>query len=306
MKRVILLIVICLSNMFTIIGQKKNVSPELIMDRLQTHIDRYPLEKLHLHLDRISFFQGEDIWFKAYLTDAFLRPSEAGSHYMYAELINPVDSIVKRVMIAPEEGQFHGNLPVPDDLAEGLYTLRAYTRYMQNMGEESFFRKTIQINSVLASQIRPHYTFDYSRSDNKIYIDLYYTAGPAGKKIKPDKLQMRNIRGYMQNIRTDKDTIAHISYDLPLKERQRMLYMEVDNFKHYIPMPVETDDYDVSFFPEGLRTTIYWKPNVVLNEEGKVDLEFYTADTPSTYSIVVEGLTGDGKPIRKLRKIWVR
>jgi hypothetical protein len=46
-----------------------------------------------------------------------------------------------------------------------------------------------------------------------------------------------------------------------------------------------------------LRSTIYWKPNVITDSEGKSVLSFYTADTPSTYSAIIEGITGDGKLI---------
>lgn len=252
MKRGIFIIVVFLNLLSVLKSQEVNtLNPELIIDRMETQLKIYPQEKLYLHLDRTSFFQGEDIWFKAYLTDAFLQPSETGSRYVYVELINLADSVVGRVMIIPQQGSFHGKLPVPDDLAEGFYTLRAYTRYMENMGEDSYFRRTLEVKSVLASQIRPHYVFDYSRSKDKMVVDLYYTIGVSDVKIKPDKLQMKNTRGIMQNIRMDKDTIAHLSYNLPLKDNERMIYLEADNFKHFIPIPVDVGDYDVSFYPEG-------------------------------------------------------
>ncbi len=44
-----------------------------------------------------------------------------------------------------------------------------------------------------------------------------------------------------------------------------------------------------------LRTTIYWKPNIVTDASGKASIEFYTADTAGTYRTVIEGLTLDGK-----------
>jgi hypothetical protein len=39
-----------------------------------------------------------------------------------------------------------------------------------------------------------------------------------------------------------------------------------------------------------LRSTIYWKPNVVVDDNDKASVEFYTSDTPSTYSVVIEGI----------------
>jgi len=253
MKKYLLPIAISLSCLFTLSGQaQKPLTPKMVMERMGTQVSIYPQEKLHLHLDRTSFFQGEKIWFKAYLTDAFLQPSETGSRYVYVELINPADSIVERVMIRPENELFYGHFPIAEDLTEGTYTLRAYTRYMENMGEDSYFRKKIQISSVIASQIRPHYTLDYKLDERKVNVDLYYTVGHSDEKIKPDKLQVLNRRGLMRPARMDKDTVARFTYDLSSKgEPQNVIYLEADNFRHYIPLATTEDDYEVTFYPEG-------------------------------------------------------
>jgi TonB-dependent SusC/RagA subfamily outer membrane receptor len=48
-----------------------------------------------------------------------------------------------------------------------------------------------------------------------------------------------------------------------------------------------------------LRTTVYWKPNVRVDETtGTANLEFYTADTETTYSVVIEGVAQNGQIIR--------
>ncbi|WP_353196988.1 TonB-dependent receptor plug domain-containing protein [Parapedobacter defluvii] len=44
-----------------------------------------------------------------------------------------------------------------------------------------------------------------------------------------------------------------------------------------------------------LRTTIHWAPNVIADESGQTSFEFYTADSPGTYRIVVEGLDTKGR-----------
>ncbi|WP_280765524.1 TonB-dependent receptor plug domain-containing protein [Parabacteroides sp. PFB2-10] len=252
MRKTILFLTICFHCINLLNAQSQTpVSPERVMEQMEIQTDIFPIEKLYLHIDRNAYFQGEDIWFKAYLRDAFLRPSETGSRYVYVELINPLDSVVGRVMTRPQEGLFHGNLPVSEELAEGFYTLKAYTRYMENWDESCFFRKTIEIKSVLGAQIRPHYNFHYQNDEKKVDLTLYYTAGTTDQKIKPDRLLVRNKRGDMQNIRLDRDTIAHISFDLPLKNDQRAVYLESDRFRHFIFIPYETDDYDVALFPEG-------------------------------------------------------
>ncbi|GHT39470.1 hypothetical protein FACS189437_02910 [Bacteroidia bacterium] len=49
-----------------------------------------------------------------------------------------------------------------------------------------------------------------------------------------------------------------------------------------------------------LRTTIYWQPNVLTDDDGNVKLDFYTADTPATYSVIIEGVSDTGKLIHYL------
>lgn len=53
------------------------------------------------------------------------------------------------------------------------------------------------------------------------------------------------------------------------------------------------------------RTTIFWKPDVKISDTKETEFEFYTSDFPTTYSVVIEGLTTDGKIIRQIEKIRV-
>src|SRR5690554_2680570 len=55
-----------------------------------------------------------------------------------------------------------------------------------------------------------------------------------------------------------------------------------------------------------LRTTIYWSPDVNTSPKGEGRFEFYTADTKSTYSVVIEGVTENGQIFRKVSKIKVK
>lgn len=43
-----------------------------------------------------------------------------------------------------------------------------------------------------------------------------------------------------------------------------------------------------------LRSTIYWKPNLVTDKDGHTSFEFFNADAKGTYRIVVEGIDNDG------------
>ena len=117
----------------------------------------YPQEKLHLHTDRDYYVSGEKIWFKAYVTDAATFQYPTLSRYVHVELINSNDSLINRVIIRPENGMFYGYLPISNDIFEDNYTLRAYTRYMENLGDDYFFKKNIRItNSDIAGRYTKH------------------------------------------------------------------------------------------------------------------------------------------------------
>ena len=55
--------------------------------------------------------------------------------------------------------------------------------------------------------------------------------------------------------------------------------------------------YRVAGMQPDLRTTIYWKPDVITDDDGKATLDFYTSDNPATYTVIIEGVNIDGKLI---------
>ena len=55
-----------------------------------------------------------------------------------------------------------------------------------------------------------------------------------------------------------------------------------------------------------LRTTIFWKPDLLISNDGKASFDFYTSDFPTTYSVVIEGLSDGGEIIRQVETINVK
>jgi hypothetical protein len=51
-----------------------------------------------------------------------------------------------------------------------------------------------------------------------------------------------------------------------------------------------------------LRATIYWKPSVAVDADGKASVDFYTADKDTPYSVVTEGVCADGRLIYRRAK----
>jgi len=123
-----------------------------VAQRFDMQLNAFPQEKIHLHTDRDLYVPGEKIWFKAYVTDALTHQYPTNSRYVYAELIDARDSLICRVMIRPENNMHFGYLFLPENITEGNYTLRAYTRYMENLGDNYFFKKNIRIRNTSSTK----------------------------------------------------------------------------------------------------------------------------------------------------------
>jgi TonB-dependent SusC/RagA subfamily outer membrane receptor len=54
-----------------------------------------------------------------------------------------------------------------------------------------------------------------------------------------------------------------------------------------------------------LRSTIYWKPNIITDKDGKASFEYFNADSIGTYRVVVEGIDADGNLGRQVYRYKV-
>ena len=52
-----------------------------------------------------------------------------------------------------------------------------------------------------------------------------------------------------------------------------------------------------------IRSTIHWVPDLHLNEQGEALLSFYTVDRPSSYTVLIEGVTTEGRVCRCVKRI---
>ncbi len=135
----------------------------------------YVIEKVYLHVDRVSYYPGNDIWLKAYLIDASDRFLSDHSTNLHVELISPENKIIDSRILRLDNGLGNGDFHLSENLGSGIYRIRAYTNYMRNFGEELFFnRKITIINSSDALKEFPDSIF-YNESD--LRIDFFPEGG---------------------------------------------------------------------------------------------------------------------------------
>ncbi len=108
-------------------------------------------EKLYLHIDRELYSPGDEVWFKSYLVSGIDYGLIQGYKNIYVQLVAEDGSLADQKLLLSKDGIARGDFLLPDSIPEGNYTVRAYTRYMQNFSEESYFHKRIVIAGAKSS-----------------------------------------------------------------------------------------------------------------------------------------------------------
>ena len=213
---------------------------DTLFSRMEKQAILYPMEKVHLHTDRSTYVAGENIWIKAYVVDGITNLPVQRSRYVYVVLQNPFKEILNKVCLrADEDGFIHGNLSLPEDLPKGEYTLSAYTRYMENEGEESFFRKRITINSVMNNTIRMETKVQGS------HLDILFKNPVTGEVL--------NVNNCVTNVASGEIHVQKKDNGYSVKfheSKEKVLLVQAGNYKEFVYLDTKPD-FDVSFLPEG-------------------------------------------------------
>ncbi len=105
--------------------------------------EKYPQEKVHLHMDKLYYNPGETIWFKGYIMAD--NAATAISKTFYAELIDDKGIILQRKMMPVLEAGAAGSFDLPDTVRAAKLFIRAYTSWMLNFNPDLFFLQPIHL-----------------------------------------------------------------------------------------------------------------------------------------------------------------
>lgn len=118
-------------------GQTKFISTAL--DSLRKHL---PVEKVYLHTDKPYYNIGDTLWLKGYVIDGSNLSTSKLSGLLYVELDDDSSEVVRRISVPIKNGIASAQIPlIAKIFQEGGYTLRAYTNWSQNFGEDYVFNK---------------------------------------------------------------------------------------------------------------------------------------------------------------------
>lgn len=151
-NRSLFLSAVVLSFAAAVFAQQNGSNP---MSRLlQTYSCAYAeQERLFVFLNSGFYYPGEKVAFKAVIFDADMKVKTDGSRFFYLQLMNSSGSGIANYTYELHAGECSGTVKIPDTLVTGLYTLRAYTRWMQNYNPAHCFRRPLLVISPLGDAI---------------------------------------------------------------------------------------------------------------------------------------------------------
>lgn len=235
---------------------------DALIQRLKAYSQKYPQEKVHLHLDKPYYAVGDNIWFKAYvLNTETLGPSEI-SDIIYVELINERDSVKKMTRLPLRGGISWGDFKLTDSLKEGNYRIRAYTQWMRNAGTDFFFDKTIKIGNSWANKVftNTSYTFSKENAAQKVSAKILFTdkeGNPYAATNVNYEVQLNFRTMAKGKVSTNEQGEANISFlnTMPSLYKSGKITATItlaNNTKvtKEIPVKATSESVDVQFFPE--------------------------------------------------------
>lgn len=115
------------------------------LEKARGFAEAFPREKVHLHFDNSSYYQGDTIWFKAYAVNADDNKFSRISKPLYVELVDQMGNIMERQIVRLTDGQGEGQISLANTFFTGYYEVRAYTKWMLAFTDEGYFTRTLPI-----------------------------------------------------------------------------------------------------------------------------------------------------------------
>lgn len=268
-------------------------------------------EKIYIHTNNVLLHPGDGLFFKMYLVNAKTNQPSLLSQKIYVDILAPSGNLLEKQAYNIDSGFAEGFYGFSEAAEGGVYKLKAYTHWMQNETDSTFFSKEITLQKVLTPRVLMKLEFpqkgygagdevtaDFSmRSLNDQPIankTSTYTVSIAGRKI-ATSIFTTNVLGK-----------AQIHFKLPdsLHSNDGLLNITV-KYEAYTEsisrsIPIVLHLVDLQFMPEGgsfingISTTVAFK---AIDEKGKpVDVKGHILDANGVEVATFESLRfGMGK-----------
>ena len=226
-----------------------------VVSKLTEQLLAFPQEKIHIQTDKPYYICGEKIFFRAFLLHASLNAPIHVSRYVYVELINPLnESVLLQQIRVDDDNLFYGALALPEDLPEGNYRIRSYTRFMENVGEEWFYSQSVFIASPNSAKIEMESKFDFF-NDKQVGVALRFKDRKNESIKRPENVELTLEDNKSTKIVPNEEGWITQKFNLKDSDTKRTLLIDYNNgngsFSKYIQIPYQNNLPEISFYPEG-------------------------------------------------------
>ncbi|MBC7846436.1 MAG: hypothetical protein H7Y10_08085 [Flavobacterium sp.] len=139
-------------------AQTSSVVTDPLVEQLQSFPQNNISDLVYLQTSKTIYETEEDLWFKGYVLDAQYFYPSARSKTLFVQLTeDKTDQIVWEKKYEIEDGFVDGHFFLPSELAEGIYTLAAYSSHSVEGNAKEFYAakkleilKTIRLKTIVA------------------------------------------------------------------------------------------------------------------------------------------------------------
>ncbi len=104
-------------------------------------------EQVQLSTNKNYYHPSENLWFSGKMLYADATMQDSISKVVYVEWISPQNELISRQKYHVDSLGFHGMFTVLENLNLGNYRLRAYTQWMRNFGDSTFYEQIVPVIS---------------------------------------------------------------------------------------------------------------------------------------------------------------
>lgn len=218
-----------------------------------------PTEKLFIQFDKPYYAAGDTLWFKSWQVRSSDHHASA-SIKLYVDILNDSSRVIHSMVVPVQNGLAQGDITLSPDLESGTYTMRAYTNWMRNFGEQNFCYKRFTVGNVSANTwlVNESHTTKTTSSGKEVTVaielkDIGNTAVPY--KDVALELTSKSKKLLTRGLTTTDNGLLKTSFIIPQNTGESdftLVLADASAKANPVSFPFYVErDIDLQFLPEG-------------------------------------------------------
>lgn len=121
----------------------ENFNKEIIQP--YTKSNNFFKEQVYIHFNKSSYLPGDDVWFKAYVTEPMKRKLDPYTQNLYVELYDAKGKLIAHKILDVSNGVANNVIKIDNKQLPGRYVFRAYTNWMKNFYTPEEFDQPLEV-----------------------------------------------------------------------------------------------------------------------------------------------------------------